>query len=315
MHKATFLFLILATWSLNSFGQISFPFMLNKMESIKKADSLFLLGDYELATKHYESVIELVKFSNSLGFQVVSTYIKAKKFSEAIELLDEMTVERNYYLYDTIQLKEDSILTSIRNHSVYGEAIWNKIFKNTVNFMQSDSVCTMPDLRNRLIDLKKRDQMYRGKNKVDSLWNKQKFYDSLNLRFIDSLFNVHPNLGLREVGWSGQAAIFLIVQHADDNLNFQAEILKRMEKPMLTGNIILSRYAMLIDRYNFNKYGVQIFGTQLHYYIDQNDISIAIPKIICYPEYVDLLRRYFGLPSLSRYLKDMTDYANKINKK
>jgi len=67
---------------------------------------------------------------------------------------------------------------------------------------------------------------------------------------------------ISEYGEDADVAAFLIVQHADDDVQFQRDVLEQLRPLADTGDTKPRRYAMLIDRVAVNSGELQIYGSQ-----------------------------------------------------
>ena len=90
---------------------------------------------------------------------------------------------------------------------------------------------------------------------------------------------------------------WLIVQHADHDIDFQKnslKILKRLEK---ISEINRHLIPLLIDRVRVNQGRKQIYGTQFY----MNEKNELVPRPLSNPGKVNRLRKKYGLSSLASY--------------
>lgn len=110
---------------------------------------------------------------------------------------------------------------------------------------------------------------------------------------------------IAEAGWPGRSlvgaegarAAWLLVQHADDDVEFQAKCLKLMQAAP-AGEVAPSDLALLTDRVMIKQSGKQRYGTQVQLVNGQWQV---LP--LTEPERVEELRREAGLPPLTEYLE------------
>jgi hypothetical protein len=95
------------------------------------------------------------------------------------------------------------------------------------------------------------------------------------------------------VGVDGMHAVFLLIQHADDDPRFQERMLPIFAAKVRTGEITGGQYAMLSDRVLVNHSKPQRYGTQL---IGSHAAPIADPA------HVDQRRHALGIISMRNYL-------------
>jgi len=168
---------------------------------------------------------------------------------------------------------------------------------------------------NKLDDLMKIDQKYAGippgelieKYGNEEAWEIfKKRRDSVaikNQQIVKEIFNSYGFIGEKNFNKSASKNFWLIVQHADDDIQFQDEILKVMHKELKKGNANKQSFAMLEDRINVNKGKKQRFGSQLTY----NKFGQAIPiNGLIDSINVESLRTEFNLPSFKNYYNEMT---------
>ena len=110
---------------------------------------------------------------------------------------------------------------------------------------------------------------------------------------------------VEEIGWPSKGVVgeeaaqgaWLLVQHADYDVDFQEGCLKMM-KSLPEDEVSTINIAYLEDRVRCNKGRPQLYGTQFKRPIED-------------PEYVDERRVNVGLGSLAEYEKDMREvYGN-----
>ena len=133
----------------------------------------------------------------------------------------------------------------------------------------------------------------------------------INQRKIKALYEQYGYLGEQEIGKEASTDFWLPIQHADNDIPFQQEMLKALESILTEGSNDLVHYAMLEDRINVNLGRPQRFGSQLTY----NNNGQAIPKYgLVDSTKVDSLRRNYLLPNFKVYYNDMTRMHFEMNK-
>ncbi|WP_405207484.1 DUF6624 domain-containing protein [Aquimarina sp. LLG6339-5] len=133
----------------------------------------------------------------------------------------------------------------------------------------------------------------------------------INQQKIKELFNKYGYLGERKVGQEASIGFWLPIQHADNDIPFQQEMLRAMEKEIKNGSNDKYHYAMLEDRIHVNLNKPQRFGTQLTY----NKNGQAIPKNgLADSTNIDTLRKEYSLPNLKKYYNEMTKAHFEMNK-
>ena len=133
-----------------------------------------------------------------------------------------------------------------------------------------------------------------------------------NQNRIKQLYKDYGYLGEKKVGKEAATSFWLPIQHADNDIPFQQQMLKAMKKEIERGSSDKYHYAMLEDRINVNLKKPQRFGSQLTY----NNKGQAIPKIgLIDSTIVDSLRKAYTLPSFKEYYNGMTKMHFEMNKK
>lgn len=134
---------------------------------------------------------------------------------------------------------------------------------------------------------------------------------SLNLEKIKRLYDKYGYLGERRIGKQGAIDFWLPIQHADNQVSFQEEILRAMSAEIKKGSKDNPHYAMLEDRIHVNKNMRQRFGSQVTY----NFRGQAVPKVgLIDSTKIDSLRTAYGLPKFKDYYNQMTKIFFDMNK-
>ena len=120
--------------------------------------------------------------------------------------------------------------------------------------------------------------------------------DSANLAWLKPHLRKHGFPTQSQVGKEGVQAAALLIQHADADPAFQAEVLPQLEGAFRAGDVTGQEVAMLTDRVAKAQGRPQRYGTQT---------TIANGKVIFDPiedsAGVDARRAAMGLPSLAAY--------------
>lgn len=157
---------------------------------------------------------------------------------------------------------------------------------------------TDPALRQRLLDMQRVDQQVRGGDWSPAGVEKMAAVDAAHLPQIKRIVAEHDGLpSAAQVGGDGVAAAWLLVQHADRDPAFQAEVLAKLAPQVERGEIAARNMAMLTDRVLIaqgkpQRYGTQLVANQGHWE----------PKPIEDPQQVDARRASVGDMPLSDYL-------------
>ena len=151
-----------------------------------------------------------------------------------------------------------------------------------------------------------------GRDKAWTIFeNKRDSIGIINQGKIKKLYNTYGYLGYKEIGESASQDFWIAIQHADNDIKFQQEMLKALKKEVLQNNASKVEYAMLEDRVHVNLNKKQKFGTQVTY----NTSGQAIPKIGLMDSInIEQLRKDYNLPPFRDYYNSMTINHFEMNK-
>lgn len=158
-----------------------------------------------------------------------------------------------------------------------------------------------PALRQRLLDMEKVDQEVRSKQfgeMTQADFKKWMAADAANLPQIKRIVAEHDGLpNQAQVGADGVAAAWILVQHADADPAFQADVLEKIAPLVKSGQVTSHEYALLTDRVLVNQGKPQRYGSQ----IEARD-GKWMPKPMEAPGQVDQRRAAIGEMSLADYM-------------
>lgn len=133
---------------------------------------------------------------------------------------------------------------------------------------------------------------------MDSLWQLQSAADSVNTIRIVEIFEEKGYPGKSMVGPGQASTAFLVIQHAD--LEVQEKYLSLITDAADDGEVNWSSVALLIDRVNLRNEKPQIYGSQVS---SDPDTGESFFSEIAEPYKVDSLRAEVGLGPLNDYAK------------
>jgi len=133
----------------------------------------------------------------------------------------------------------------------------------------------------------------------------------LNQEKIKRLYKKYGYLGYREIGEKASQDFWISIQHADNDVKFQQQMLKELKKEISVNNASKVEYAMLEDRVNVNLNKKQRFGTQVTF----NKFGQAIPKNGLIDSInIEQLRKEYELTTFREYYNRMTTRHFEMNK-
>lgn len=84
-----------------------------------------------------------------------------------------------------------------------------------------------------------------------------------NCTIVKEYFSKYSFPEVKENGYDAALHFWTIVQHSDHDVEFQAQVLKAMEKQLKKNNVSRRNYAYLYDRIQQNLGNEQLYGTQI----------------------------------------------------
>ena len=169
---------------------------------------------------------------------------------------------------------------------------------------------TRPLLQRELILRSEQDQAARGVTKFSETgrgldMEYMKEVDADNLGRLKHIIHQDGFPTARMVGYDGLQAAWLLVQHADSDPEFQAQMLVEVRQRVHSGELELQDQALLTDRVLLAHGKKQRYGTQFE--VGAQGLTV---RPLEDPPHVDERRRAMGLISLADYtciLKAMND--------
>ncbi len=154
----------------------------------------------------------------------------------------------------------------------------------------------------RIHDLDQRDRNnvhhYIPGAQKDSVIAHMVMQDSLNLIRVTAIIDSTGWLGEEAIGRKANAALFLVIQHADARPDLQARYLEVMREAVKRGEAKPHQLAMLEDRVAVNHGRPQIYGSQIGWKDGKGFV-----KPIADEEHVNERRAAVGLEPLERYVE------------
>jgi len=153
-------------------------------------------------------------------------------------------------------------------------------------------------LKIKILKMVEIDQKMRSGLKKGGKWENK--IDVKNTREMKKIVKKYgwPDIDL--VGEEGSNGAWLLVQHADLDVEFQKKCLKLIKKKIKDKKISLINYAYLKDRINVNRGRLQIYGTQ--FYLKNNKL---VPRAIRDKKNLNKRRKKYGLETFAIYQKKM----------
>ncbi|WP_461787759.1 DUF6624 domain-containing protein [Pedobacter sp.] len=267
---------------------------------IAKASLLHLQKNYKNAIPYYEEAFQLQKPDALTAYKAAGMYSLDSNAHKAFQYL-QLSIETGWTEADWLSF--DPYFDYLRN--VYPEK-WKHITEEALLAeSQYEKRLQLPIIRKEinlmtLNDQKLRYQKIQTKNdSIRKSINKQiRESDWSNMNRAKEIIKQYGWLKISQIGKDGQNNLWLIVQHADQDVLFQQTALKAMQKLQGTNEISMENFAFLYDRVQCNLNYKQLYGTQVEW--TNNGKASGFRPIV--KEYLtDELRQKIGLQPLKIY--------------
>ena len=173
------------------------------------------------------------------------------------------------------------------------------------------------DLANELEEIRQTDQFAAdiARDEYEKLSEQEwkTIQDSIHLenqKRIKEISEQYGFVGHDLVGERGSQSFWLVVQHADNNPEFQKKILEKMKIQVLNENADPVSFGLLTDRVKLNTGQKQVYGSQVTY---NWEICQAIPRDLADRENVNKRRSEIGLEPIEEYLNRLSEMHYKMN--
>lgn len=128
---------------------------------------------------------------------------------------------------------------------------------------------------------------------------------------IKDIYNTYGYPTINMVGEESSHNYFVMIQHADNDLDFQEQMLPVLDKLSKKGKAVRKDYAYLYDRVQRNRRGKQLYGTQLTFgkngLFDANN-KIVYPPDLADPKHVNARRKSVGLEPIEEYYEKTMEF-------
>ena len=138
----------------------------------------------------------------------------------------------------------------------------------------------------------------RDSKEVKDLWKVIEEKDAVNLKKVVAILDKYGWMGPEEIGGQGNQTLFLVIQHAD--LDVQLKYLPAMREAVKNRKAQPSALALLEDRVALRQGKRQIYGSQVG--MDKNGKAFVSP--LEDPDNVDKRRAEVGLQPLADYVRN-----------
>lgn len=179
-------------------------------------------------------------------------------------------------------------------------------------FAQGYELIKKPELQKEIIALYQRDQSIRKNiyqnGKVKTLdfdgQNKLNKLNNFNVKRLKAIIKKHGWPGISQIGQVAEGDAWALVQHADNNPEFQKKCLKLLQKAYNSGDTKGMQLAFLTDHIRIKEGRPQLYGTQAKIdFKNKNFNFLPIEDSVN----IDKRRDKVGLMPLKEYYKLLMD--------
>ena len=267
----------------------------------------WLVWEYGLETKQYQACCNamdsILLITDQPDFLILSVgidcYLQTKQKEKAVQQIQKL-VDFGY-----LEICDKSFEGKLSEEELQRICGNSKILEQTVSH---------PGLRHELVNMLIADQYLRGFGIINQLAkdgyevyseylanHNQHELDSVNRILLKEIFKEFGFPTKKMVGKWGLISIQLIIQHADDDIEFQKKYVAEILKLVKNGEIEGQAYAYLIDRIKTNENEHQIYGTQ---YIQNYETGEVELKPTIKLEEVNKRRMEMGMMPIEKYLEN-----------
>lgn len=264
------------------------------------ADSLLRAGQLLEAVNAYRSILGQEPANQNASYNLACSYALLNMRDSAFHFLDislaQDTSVRALNDPDFVLLLEDERWAEIEHRQVEKvEAKYGKYPK--------------PELSKELWRMQLKDQAYYYHMDVaekqlgprnpltTALWQLKKDINAQNEQRLEEIIAENGWPKKSEVKGSAAQAAFLVIQHAD--LELQQKYLPLLKEACEAGEADWSGYALMYDRVEMREGRPQLFGSQVTFNKETGNYE---PYAIKEPEYVNKRRKEVGLGPIEEYL-------------
>lgn len=269
-------------------------------ELIAKASLFHLQKDSKNAIENFEKAFIIQQPDALNAYKASGVYALNENKNKAFEYLN-IALDKGWTEAEALSI--DPYFDFLRNN--YKEE-WKSINERAFsNEKQFEKTIKLPELRKQINAMTIQDQRIRylkiQTSDADQLAKLQLKINNLDFKNLTQAKEIIKKYGwpkISEIGKDGSNNLWLIVQHADQDILFQKSALDAMKKWIGTSEINFENYAFLYDRVQCNLNYKQLYGTQVNW--TQNGEASSF-RAILNEDKVDERRASFGLLPLKIY--------------
>lgn len=268
MKNISYLILILSFQGFSQFNS-------RKIDSILvRAKSEYFANNYAASIPIFEAYFsKKPSYCHSYNFYYISNAYKNVGEDKKSLVFLKKFVNQSGYSYHS-EFSQDSAWLHLHKYKEWTK-IMSMIKKNESNreknFEKNKDIMTrltqiMEDDQSGRLKLDEfQDKYGRDSPKLDSLRKMIVFYDSINQLYVTNLLDKNKKwIGPNEIGYENSLSIFLVIQHAD--IEIQEKYYEMMKKAIFKESIDIQSFAMFEDRVLLGHGKKQLYGTQFGFF-------------------------------------------------
>jgi hypothetical protein len=235
---------------------------------IHLADSLYQAKNYKVSALDYSKAFKVNKgyVRSNDRYNAACSWSLANVPDSAFSNLNLLVIKENYHSYkhltsdpDLNPLHHDKrwepLLQKVRRNQELVESHYYKALVAELDTIYNDD----QDYRQKIRAVEKQ---YGAESKeMNKLWDTIGKKDSVNLTKVISILDTYGWLGPDKVGEKGNLVLFLVIQHADQNV--QEKYLPMMREAVKNKKAEPANLALLEDRVALGEGKKQIYGSQI----------------------------------------------------
>lgn len=247
-------------------------------------ENLIIIVAYSLGNTEingYQPVKDITDKALKNGYKVIGLSASSQETTEL--LVDQNSLNFKFYFCDETTLKtivrSNPGILKLNKGTIIQKLHWNDAHELELSEVDVKSELDL-DMKERLDSIAVSDQKYRqllqtqdiderialgkkmGLSEAEStgdLWKMQSILDSVNMIYIEKIFNTKGYPGKSMVGEPTNTAAWSVLQHNPDKISKYLPLIKKAGEE---GELPLRLVAMMEDRQLMNENKPQIYGTQ-----------------------------------------------------
>lgn len=240
------------------------------VESIELAEQHYENGELQQAIPHYEAALGITGKSFRSKLRLAICYFSLDSAAAGNKWLDKCAVRNWEWLCDTTDNQYTALLRPYA-----AQVNWKRHMRTCakkINALDSNLI-------RELAEIHRFDQNMRNGSLTDADYDSSDNYwsgmswsqlDSVNMSRMERIFSTHGYPGKDLVGKDYCTTGWMVVQHADTEVEKQEKYFPLIEAAEKAGQSQRGNSAYLRDRINKNRGVCQVFGTQIYLNKDDN---------------------------------------------